>query len=535
MNSINSVSKYKYQSNVEFPVNLEEYVLVLDEGIDERYLLLKFFNTLSENVHHLECNLKLYNENNFITENIDFSFDGDYPSGYFVPEKKLKISGEFYKLKIEVTKITFDTLYYENNNIKKIPINIIEAEDNNEVVVDSNKWQAKKDKLEYKTTKRNVKLSNKIRYVTQTNRQTKTRLALILTVIFSIITVIYFITSILIYSNNTKILSDDYFDYKIDGKELEVIYCYNSKVDTILIPDKVDGKTVTRIDKEVFKNNKNIKKLILSHDIIIERSAFEGCINLETIENPEYIIELRDYALNDTNIYFDTYPNLKYLGKKALPFSSSSHLSLPKCTLYNGALLNYTELVTLEYGNLADGVGMYNVLSKTSRNTLRQVITNDKEILDSDYLNTNIEKVTLHNKDVIFRCDRLNDGLIKYISLPMTNRSLSQMISISNNLYPIHVIEINNVVSNNSEFFNDINVSNLVVNAEKLTITKLSDTINTIYYNDKYNLTYNNIRDLSNNNSNLQAIYCKNTNSVSQAFINLYDEYSLNDYLTTIN
>ncbi len=52
--------------------------------------------------------------------------------------------------------------------------------------------------------------------------------------------------------------------------------------DTLVIPDKYNDTSVTKIKQEAFKNNNTIKKLIIPNTIkVVESKAFSGCSNLE--------------------------------------------------------------------------------------------------------------------------------------------------------------------------------------------------------------------------------------------------------------
>ena len=55
--------------------------------------------------------------------------------------------------------------------------------------------------------------------------------------------------------------------------------------ETLIIPQAVDGKTVTEISANAFENHTEIKKVIIPTTVnAIRESAFSGCVNLESVE-----------------------------------------------------------------------------------------------------------------------------------------------------------------------------------------------------------------------------------------------------------
>lgn len=543
MNSINSVSKYKYSSKIEYPINLDEYVVVYDEALNERYLILKFFNTLTENAHHLDCNLKLYNENNFMVENIDFSFDGDFNHGYFIPELKLKINNEFSGIKLIIKNITFDTLYFEKNKLNKIPQKLIVEENDKEEInnqsspLKKSKWQNKKDKLEYKTTKKDIVAINKRRYVTKADNVNKTRIGIVLTCISSILVLAYFISTLIIYSQTTKLLFDGKLYYTKNGSEVEVVSSIDD-IENIVIPTTVDDLPVTRIDREFMVNSSTLRSITFNGNIIIEASAFKGCNKLSKINNPEFIKEIHDYAFKDTQINEFDFVNIEYLGKDALPESDVKELYYPNLTLRNKCLENFTSLTKITFKDIADGAGLRNCLSSSSIDSLKTIVTSDSYLEDYEVIKTNVKYIYLTNSKPRISVDGLSNGDIKVLGLTMNYEKLSTITGISNNQKAISCIQIDNVSSMNSDFFDEINVDNIAINADvAVSNIKLPTTVKTIYFTSNVRsnyLTNSYIMALRNRCPNLTDIYFESSPSVTSSLIQLHKSYSYDNYINNL-
>ena len=469
MNSINLISKYSYDYVGNSPVSLNEYVLVVDESTNERYLILKFYNSLSETAHKFECNIKLYNENNFMTENLDFSFDGDFGPGYFIPELKLKVSGDFNHLSIEFNKIIFEKLYYDGE-IKKIPIKLTEEDDESGFINDSNqrdkkvkktKWQKKKDKLEYKSTKRDVSLINKRKYATDASRQNRSKIAIVLASVFSVIVIAYFLTTVLIYSLTTTIISDEKFDYMVENNNtLKIVYCHNV-TEKMNIPAKVDGKNVLEIDTDVFKDNKKIKEVKFSGNIIIGKNAFNGCTNLEKIDGEGFVIGIRDGGLYNTALKELDFYNTQLIGKKGLPENEITELSFPKAKLKNGSLLGCQKLETLEFKELASGVSLKNVISKSAKNTLKEVKIH-KNVENYMFMDLNLDIIRLVEPNLTIKSDLIENNELKCLSVYMTGMKLEDILVIDSPT-TLNAVEIQSISQANVSFFDNVTVENVLI------------------------------------------------------------------------
>ena len=110
---------------------------------------------------------------------------------------------------------------------------------------------------------------------------------------------------------------------KIQHNELTYYYLFDQVVITggygenIVIPDVIDGRTVTKISQRAFYNNANLKSLIISEGVKeIGSNAFSNCPNLEYVKIPSTISKVRTapfegsnnikYFVNNSNIISNT-------------------------------------------------------------------------------------------------------------------------------------------------------------------------------------------------------------------------------------
>lgn len=503
MNSINEIAKYKYEHNNNSPVNLDEYIIIYDESLDERYLLFKLYNGLSEHLTHAECEIRIFNSNDFLVEDIKFSFDGNFDSNeYFVPELKLKVNSEITYIKFDIIVLKFENLMYKDGQIKRIPkaMDDFITKDNpsKELYKKQNKWTKKKDKLDYKSTKKKVKKDNKRKYITNVTKDYRTKIHIILTIIFGILTVAYFVGALILYVMTTNVISDSNNDYRIyeDKQNVMLVSNYN-QAKKVIIPDKVDDKNVIRIDDYAFKDNKVVEEIVLpaNANITIGNEAFSGCENLKTITNSESITSIGKYAFKGTNVNLSDLPNVYYIGEYAFPENNITELNAPNAELDNNSLYGFKSLKTLSYkrikGNtLLDTFGDI----KYSASTLTKIVTYNDITVNQLEGYDKVNKVFLYGSDTSFRSKLLNNNKITYLRLNGNSKSVSERIGSSTiNNFNLDILHINLQNNYKNDILKDMIVKTLVIEGNTLSTDLLLSNakVNTLYIcnNVNYSMT----------------------------------------------
>ncbi len=491
MNSINEIAKYKYEFNNNSPVNLDEYIVLYDEALDERYLLFKLYNNLSERLKHAECEVKIYNENDFLVEDIKFSFDGDFDGiDYFVPELKLKINSEITSLKFNVTFLEFENVKFEDGELKKIPQTLDDfLGDEAPTKVEykkQNKWTKKQDKLKYKTTKKVVKQDNKRKYITNVTKTNKTKAPIIWTVIFSILVVAYFAASIIIYGKTTNVLSDNYCDYRSNGGYLTLVDNYN-QTRKLSIPDNIEGRTVSFIEKAAFKGNEVIEEITLSSYVEIGDSAFEGCKNLKYINNPQFITKIGKKAFAGTGITtLSKLENVTYIGSDAFPENSLEELYVPNAVLTTNSLSGFTSLKTLDFNRVESAKSFLDIFggSNKSSDTLSKVVTRSDIAYNLFDGFDKIKNVTLYGDNTTFRSKLLTNNSISYLRINASSKTIADRLGITSKAQGlIGTLHINIGKNYNSALIKGMSIQTLVIDSGTLTtdILKQGVRIKTLY------------------------------------------------------
>lgn len=90
------------------------------------------------------------------------------------------------------------------------------------------------------------------------------------------------------HKSETAMQTLDYkgFQYQEENDRITIV-SFNGELSeskSLEIPENINGKNVTEIEKEAFKDNHNIKEVIIPKEISsIDKTAFDGCDNLEKI------------------------------------------------------------------------------------------------------------------------------------------------------------------------------------------------------------------------------------------------------------
>ena len=89
------------------------------------------------------------------------------------------------------------------------------------------------------------------------------------------------VLGVLAYRNKESVLKYDIVEGGISAYPGK----YYKAEETLVIPGSIDNKIVTEIRAEAFKGNTTIKKVVIPKTVVkIGDSAFEGCVNLESVE-----------------------------------------------------------------------------------------------------------------------------------------------------------------------------------------------------------------------------------------------------------
>ncbi len=148
------------------------------------------------------------------------------------------------------------------------------------------------------------------------------------------------------------------YEYQLINEDTEVeITQYNGTDEVVVVPEKIDGKSVTSIGEGAFLD-KGIKEVVLNEGITsLGKHAFRRCNNLEKVTIPSSLTE----AGNESNPSFDGDSKLKVVvwgdGITAIPDYLFRNTGLEQITIPDsvgligkGAFMGCTQLSEISYG-----------------------------------------------------------------------------------------------------------------------------------------------------------------------------------------
>lgn len=95
---------------------------------------------------------------------------------------------------------------------------------------------------------------------------------------------------------HSVVTSGDYRYENIDGNSI-IFWEYLGSDTDLVVPEKIDGKTVTMLARGAFYNKTNLKSITLPKTLkYIKGCAFWGCTSLESVVIPDGVSTIEEYA-----------------------------------------------------------------------------------------------------------------------------------------------------------------------------------------------------------------------------------------------
>ena len=116
------------------------------------------------------------------------------------------------------------------------------------------------------------------------------------------------------------------FDYKENDDGTITVCGYDGEEWELVIPDTIDGKTVTEIERMAFYHDVSLTSVVIPETVTsLGESCFEKCEDLETVVLPKHLTEIPRFAFrNCQNLKDIQLPEeLKTIGKQAFEWCSA--------------------------------------------------------------------------------------------------------------------------------------------------------------------------------------------------------------------
>lgn len=159
-------------------------------------------------------------------------------------------------------------------------------------------------------------------------RKFKKTMSVLLTAImaFSAFSALPFTASAAVIDENSSVGEEagDYEYQVLDDGTAEIV-AYNGSAETLTIPSKLDGYTVTSIGDSAFKECTSLTSVNIPSGVTsIESWAFGRCRNLTNVNIPDSVTSIGNWAFGSCNLSSLTFgKELKVIGQYAFPFNKN--------------------------------------------------------------------------------------------------------------------------------------------------------------------------------------------------------------------
>lgn len=115
------------------------------------------------------------------------------------------------------------------------------------------------------------------------------------------------------------------YEYQVLDDGTAEIITYNGSAETLTIPSKLDGYTVTSIGDSAFKECTSLTSVSIPSGVTSIKSwAFGRCRNLTNVNIPDSVTSIGDWAFGSCNLSSLTFgKELKVIGQYAFPFNKN--------------------------------------------------------------------------------------------------------------------------------------------------------------------------------------------------------------------
>ena len=134
---------------------------------------------------------------------------------------------------------------------------------------------------------------------------------------------------------NAQTVVSDLYTYEINADGVTITDYPTSATGALVIPDSLDGRSVTSIEYQAFDNCTGLTSITIPNSVTsIGDYAFRDCSSLTSVNIPDSVTSIGDEAFSGTNLTYSSVDGVKYLFSDSYAFLidgsiASGDLSLP--------------------------------------------------------------------------------------------------------------------------------------------------------------------------------------------------------------
>lgn len=313
MSSFNTVTKIKYTDNSGDPVTLDEYIVFQDDKANRKYIVFRFINNVTQQLLGMQFEVCQYDADGDMIEKSVVAYNKFLAGAEqeFTPKAKLRVSYNCASLSVRLIQAAFDRFVWEGGEFKDTTYKfdmfyhdeVKEREEEDEEEGKKGKKAKHKAVKEPKVKKTKVKKNKRPFVMKDATAGNISVFPRVFNVILMIAVLAFVVVSLFFFKKTAKrFTSGDYLVRVINAEEAAV-YGYTGGRDAV-IPEKIDGYKIIKIDGGAFKNS-DIATLTLKGEVTIHAGAFVNCTNLSAILAEKPVIVLEDAFSGCTSMSMD--------------------------------------------------------------------------------------------------------------------------------------------------------------------------------------------------------------------------------------
>lgn len=306
MSSFNTVTKIRYDDKSDEPVTLNEYIVFQDDKSKRKYLVFRFSNNVTQQLLGMQFEVCQYNvDGNLIEKSV--AVYNEFLAGAeeeFVPKAKLRVSYNCATISVRLIQAAFDRFVWKEGEYADNTYKFgMFYNDSTHPQDESDTEKQKKSKI--KKTKREkpekVKKSKNPFALKDATTGNLAKFPKVFNVLIIILVLAFVSVTLVLFKKDTKKFTDGDYLVRITASGDAAVYGYTGSEANLVIPEKLGGYTVSKIDGGAFKNS-DIVSVTFNSEVIIDTGAFVNCAKLAQV-NSKYKIFILDDAFKNCPNY----------------------------------------------------------------------------------------------------------------------------------------------------------------------------------------------------------------------------------------
>lgn len=290
MSSFNTVTKIRYTDSTSDPVTLNEYIMFQDDKSKRKYLVFRFNNNVTQQLLGMQFEVCQYNVDNDLIEKSVVVYNKFLAGAEeeFVPKAKLRVSYNCSTISVRLIQAAFDRFVWKEgefaDNTYKFDMFYHDQTRAQEEESEPKKEKRAKKVKEKKEKPEKYKKSKHPFVMKDATTRNLTKLPVVFNVLIIILALAFVVGSLYMFKRDTKKFTDGSYLVRIINSDEVAIYGYTGSESKLVIPAKIDGYAVTKIDSGAFKDS-DISTVTFSGVITVDTGAFVNCKNLTSVSS----------------------------------------------------------------------------------------------------------------------------------------------------------------------------------------------------------------------------------------------------------